>query len=121
MKRVIGFCWLGMTLSALCYGQAPLPETPVKGLVKEIDSRVISGTVKTLTRDAAIPGGKAEMVVTPAEGPDIKLLVPPTAQVFDADWKTVQADKVIIGGTVRVRYQFNKEGLAEVISISIVK
>jgi len=114
---------MGLALSPCLAQQPTTPVTP-KLTPQTVETKTVTGEVKSVTLADPAKGTKSEIVVVDKSGTEPKeytLLVKSTTTIYGADWKAVVLDKIKQNDTVRVTYSTTKEGVYEATSIRIKK
>jgi len=117
------FCIMGLAVSPCLAQQSAAPVTP-KGTPQAVETKTVTGEVKSVTLADPVKGTKSEIVVVDKSGTEPKeytFLVKSTTTIYDADWKAITLDKIKQDDKVRVTYSTTKEGVHEAASISIKK
>ncbi|MFH0772007.1 MAG: hypothetical protein V1933_05255 [Candidatus Omnitrophota bacterium] len=120
MKNLLlGFCIMGLAVSPCLAQQPTAPVTP-KSVPQAVETKTVTGEVKSVTVADPVKGTKSEIVVvnkSNAESKECALLVKSTTTIYDADWKAITLDKIKQDDKVGVVYSTTKEGVYEAISI----
>jgi len=114
---------MGLVVSP-CLAQQPTTPVITKLTPQAVETKTVTGEVKSVTLADPAKGTKSEIVVVDKSGTEPKeytFLVKSTTTIYDADWKAISLDKVAKDEKVRVKYTTTKEGVNEGVSINIQK
>lgn len=116
-------CLIGLAVFP-CLAQQPTTAVTPKSTPPAVETKTVTGEVKSVTLADPVKGTKSEIVIVDKSGTEPKehtFLVKSTTTIYDADWKATTLDKIKQGDKVRVTYSTTKEGVDEATSIKIKK
>lgn len=124
MKKIF-FALFGIAFTVyLCYAQPPAATTgqaPLKPVVtKPVETKVIAGTVDSVTLADPAKGIKSEIVVVDANGNKTNLGVKANTAISDVNSSPISLDKINKGEKVEVKYFVTPAGMAKAVSIKVV-
>jgi len=114
---------MGLVVSPCLAQQPTTPVTP-KSAPQAVETKIVTGEVKSVTLADPVKGTKSEIVVVDKSGSEPKeytFLVKSTTTIYDADWKAIALDKIKQDDKVKVTYSTTKEGVYEATSMRIKK
>lgn len=119
-------CLVGLAVFPCLAQQSTAPKhtapTTTKLTQTAIETKTVTGEVKSVTLADSVKGTKSEIVVVDKSGTASKeftLLVKSTTTIYDAEWNTFTLDKIKQYDKVTITYSTTKEGVYEAASIRI--
>jgi len=116
-------CLIGLAVLP-CLAQQPTAPITTKLTPQAVETKTVTGEVKSVTLADPVKGTKSEIVVVDKSGTESKeytFLVKSTTTIYSADWKAISLDKIAKDEKARVKYTTTKEGVNEAVSINLKK